>query len=192
MTVKEVAEIFGVTAEAVKKWVRELYPEIIQNGVAIELNEAHVTAIKMHMRPTTKVLGAQTDMEMSLRLMECATYFREKYEESLHAIEEMKPAHDFGKYLIDSRVGFVGWAEAAAILEPQIKMGRNSLLAWLRGHKILMGDNVPYREYIERGYFRVTEKETPVGPKVVALVSNKGIEYILRFYNQLAHIENAE
>ena len=33
MTVKEVADVFGVTAEAIKKHIRELYPDIIQNGV---------------------------------------------------------------------------------------------------------------------------------------------------------------
>jgi anti-repressor protein len=52
-----------------------------------------------------------------------------------------------------------------------IGMGRNNLLAFLRDTGILMPDNVPYQEYIDRGYFRLTERryETPDGETHVSM-----------------------
>lgn len=37
--------------------------------------------------------------------------------------------------------------------------GRNRLFAWLRQQKILLPSNEPYQTYIDRGYFRVIEKQ---------------------------------
>ena len=44
-------------------------------------------------------------------------------------------------------------AEVAKILGT----GENRFFRWLRSQKFLMQDNLPYQEYLERGYFRVKE-----------------------------------
>lgn len=46
MTVGKVAEVLGVSSEAIKKHVREMFPECIKNGVTTYLNEYQVTLIK--------------------------------------------------------------------------------------------------------------------------------------------------
>ena len=58
MKVSEVAEALGCSHDAITKHVKELYPDLMRNGVATYLNEEQVTAIKQKMRPTTKIVGA--------------------------------------------------------------------------------------------------------------------------------------
>ena len=35
--------------------------------------------------------------------------------------------------------------------------GENRFFRWLRGQRFLMENNIPYQEYLDRGYFKVTE-----------------------------------
>lgn len=44
-----------------------------------------------------------------------------------------------------------------------IPIGRNRLFGWLRSKNILMGNNLPYQRYIERGYFAVKESVFEAG-----------------------------
>lgn len=41
--------------------------------------------------------------------------------------------------------------------EENIRIGRNTLFRWLKGRKILMSNNIPYQQFIDRGYFVVKE-----------------------------------
>jgi anti-repressor protein len=64
-------------------------------------------------------------------------------------------------------------------------IGRNKLFDVLRQKQILMNDNVPYQQYVDRGYFRVVEQKynTPDGTVHVTtktLVYQKGLQFILR------------
>jgi phage antirepressor YoqD-like protein len=74
---------------------------------------------------------------------------------------------------------------AAALNIPGL--GRTKLFALLREKKILDANNIPYREYQDRGYFRVVEKswfdrkgESHV--ELVPLTLQKGLEYIIRIF----------
>lgn len=64
MTVREVAEALRVSPSTVKKWVRALFPGLMQNGKTTYLNELHVTCVKQrifdingHVGPVTIVTG---------------------------------------------------------------------------------------------------------------------------------------
>jgi prophage antirepressor-like protein len=62
-------------------------------------------------------------------------------------------------------------------------LGQNNLFKRLRELRILKGDNVPYQEFIDRGYFRIVEQKwnTPDGETQISLktlVLPKGQEYI--------------
>lgn len=64
-------------------------------------------------------------------------------------------------------------------------VGRNNLFSFLREAGILMADNVPYQEYIDRGYFRVIEQKyhTPDGETHISLktvVYQTGVDFIRR------------
>lgn len=69
------------------------------------------------------------------------------------------------------------------------KYGRNNLFLFLRERKILMNNNTPYQEYIDRGYFRVIESKwtTPEGEIKISLktvVYQKGLNFITREINK--------
>lgn len=78
--------------------------------------------------------------------------------------------------------------EAAAILGYK-KVGQNNLFSFLRSEGILMNTanrwNIPYREYEERGYFKVNEYDVDLGngefkKTLTTRVSQKGLDFIRR------------
>lgn len=62
-------------------------------------------------------------------------------------------------------------------------IGRNRLFQFLRDNDILMNNNQPYQQYIDRGYFRVIEQKytKPDGTthiNIKTLVYQRGLDYI--------------
>jgi len=62
-------------------------------------------------------------------------------------------------------------------------MGERTLFKYLRDTKLLMPDNLPYQEYLNRGYFKVVEKQyfDKIGESRTytrTLVTGKGLSYI--------------
>lgn len=68
--------------------------------------------------------------------------------------------------------------------------GRNRLFAFLKAESILMGNGVPYQEYIERGYFVVKEKPLTMGEANVnysqTYVTAKGEAWIAKLLERKA------
>lgn len=64
-----------------------------------------------------------------------------------------------------------------------ICIGRNRLFAWLRMRGILMANNLPYQEYVDRGHFKVKESVFERGGKrkvyLQTYVTGKGQQFIL-------------
>jgi len=188
MTVREVAEILGCDPEAIKKHVRELFPSLMQNGVTTYLTEEQITAIKQRMIPTTKVVGAITDLEAAGMLLKSAEHFKARFEqerdarieaESKLAIAEPKAA--FTDLAIQSR-DVLSMNDAAKILK--LGYGNKTLYKTLREQGVLMADNVPYQKYIACGYFRVDESPILIGDyiqiKRVTKVTQKGMMWLSR------------
>jgi hypothetical protein len=81
MMVKEAGEVLGVTDEAIKKHIRELYPDLMKERVTTLLNEEQTTEIKRRMRLTTKVASTITDLEAAEMLMKSAEHFKARFEQ---------------------------------------------------------------------------------------------------------------
>jgi phage antirepressor YoqD-like protein len=67
--------------------------------------------------------------------------------------------------------------------------GRNKIFKFLRGKSVLDYRNIPYREYQERGYFRVVEQTWKDDDGVnhvefTTLVYPKGVEFIRKLITQ--------
>lgn len=64
----------------------------------------------------------------------------------------------------------------------ELKIGRNTLLSYLRGKKILFyqdKSNIPYQRYMNQGLFAVVETPCPDGNyRPVTYATKKGLEYI--------------
>lgn len=100
---------------------------------------------------------------------------------------EMKPKADFFDAVADSKSA-IELGTAANVLG--IKgMGRNKLFWTLREKKILKDNNEPYREYIDRGYFRTIEQKysKPDGTiciSIKTLVYQRGLDYIRKIIQE--------
>lgn len=97
-------------------------------------------------------------------------------------IETMKPKVEFFEAVTDSKDA-ISMADVAKVLN--FGKGRNTLFKILRKEKILMKDNRPYQEYVDRGLFRVVEQKFDkgygeVGINIKTLVFQKGVDYIRR------------
>lgn len=91
MTVQEVAEILGVSGEAIKWHIRKLFPEILENGKTTYLNDSQVTEIKRYMIPTNQLVGSNTEKEMAEMTLKVIQYhiqkrkeIEEKYKKLIH------------------------------------------------------------------------------------------------------------
>lgn len=116
-------------------------------------------------------------------LIAAATKLKEERAARLAAekkIEELKPAAEFYHQVADSKDA-IAIGDAAKVLN--MGVGRNRLFEILRKEKILMSNNIPYQEFIDRGYFRTIEQKwtTPEGEtriSIKTLVYQKGLNYI--------------
>ena len=93
-------------------------------------------------------------------------------------IQEQKPMVEFSETVLKSKDNINMETMAKIISDEGIKIGRNRLFEFLRDENILKADNIPYQTYMERGWFKVTEKikNTAYGDKLyaVTLVTPKG------------------
>ena len=106
----------------------------------------------------------------------------EENERQAKQIEDQAPKVDFYDKIIDSNTA-INMQEVAGVLN--IKgYGRNNLFKFLRESGILNFKNIPYRQFIEAGYFEVKETTRTIrGEDVVILVtlaSQKGVDFIKR------------
>ena len=68
--------------------------------------------------------------------------------------------------------------------------GRNRLFKFLRDHKVLLANNVPYQRFIDAGYFVVKEKPIQMGDQVInkiqTYVTAKGVDWIAKLLEDSA------
>jgi phage antirepressor YoqD-like protein len=192
MTVREVAEVLGCDPEAIKWHIRELYPDLMRNGVTTYLTEEQVTAIKQKMIPTSQLVGAITDLEAAEMLLKSAEHFKVRFEqeqaariEAENKLAVAEPKAAFTDLAIQSR-DVLSMNDAAKILK--LGFGNKTLYKKLREQGVLMADNVPYQKYIACGYFRVDESPILIGDyiqiKRVTKVTQKGMMWLSRMLEQ--------
>ena len=119
--------------------------------------------------PTTMVEALELALEQAKEI------------EALNAkIETDKHKVEFYDAVADSKDA-ITIGDAAKVLN--MGVGRNRLFQILRNNKILQSNNVPYQEYIDRGYFRVIEQQwtKPDGENCISiktLVYQNGLDFI--------------
>jgi len=101
---------------------------------------------------------------------------------------EQKPAVDFYKAVTNSKDA-IDIGSASKVLH--YGGGRHKLFVFLRDNGILMQNNQPYQEYIDRGYFRTIEQKyvKPDGSthiNIKTVVYQKGLDYIRKLLLQEA------
>ena len=97
-------------------------------------------------------------------------------------IAELKPQAEFFDDIADSKDA-IDIGSAAKVLNNG--MGRNDLFKFLRKKHVLMYNNQPYQEFIDKNYFRVieqkyTKSDGSTAVNIKTLVYQKGLDYIRR------------
>jgi phage antirepressor YoqD-like protein len=166
MTIREVADILGVSGEALKKHVRDIYPDLMQNGVMTYLNESQIVEIKSRMIPTTKVVGATTDLEMKQKALEVMQWMASQVEaekaariaaeEKALALLPKAEAHD--ALMISENTMSITDAGKHFGLHP-----RTQVFPYLRDARYLTHNDLPTQSAIDAGYLSLREVLCPDG-----------------------------
>lgn len=172
MSVKEVAEILGVTDEGIKWNIRKLFPDLMKNGVETRLTEQQIADIKKIMIPTSQLVGAKLEIEMQEKAIEVMQWMSDKLKTLQAENETLKPkAINYDAFM--STDGFQTMEEVAKLLG----IGRNTMMKTLRGKSILRENNLPYQNKIGNG-FKVVENVKNNFKVCSTVVNSNGIEYI--------------
>lgn len=103
-------------------------------------------------------------------------------------IEEQKPLVDFANHVAQSADTVDASTLARLANDEDIDIGRNKLIRWLKEHKVLMSNNLPYQKYIDAGLMKVVEttKETVYGSKVFqkTVFTGKGQMWVIEKLRQ--------
>ena len=107
-----------------------------------------------------------------------------EYIRQLHCkINTDKPKVDFANQVADT-TNVIDMGEMAKLANDRgIRIGRNRLFSWLRVMGILMMNNIPYQEYMDRGYFKLKESlyytDGVYKTRQTTYVTGKGQRYII-------------
>ena len=107
-----------------------------------------------------------------------------EYIRQLHSkINKDKPKVDFADQVADT-TNVIDMGEMAKLANDRgIRIGRNRLFSWLRVMGILMMNNIPYQEYMDRGYFKLKESlyytDGVYKTRQTTYVTGKGQRYII-------------
>jgi anti-repressor protein len=110
----------------------------------------------------------------------------EQIAEQQQQLERQKPAVDFARQIRDVKDGVTIEEFAKAF-----GTGRNRMFARLRDERILMPNNLPFQEYLERGYFEVREtswvdSHDERHPSFQTLVTGRGQIWLTTRLNRVA------
>lgn len=188
MTVREVAEALGTAESTIRNKARELFPETVENGKATYLNEEQVFRLKKALVPRDLTLKSKVDsalsaLEIEEMTLKVISYHKAEADRLRADLAAAAPKVEFFDTVANSKDAITMRDVAAALNIPG--WGRNQIFAFLRDWGILDDRNIPYREYQDRGYFRVVERtwSDPKGETHIALttlVYQKGVDFIRR------------
>lgn len=133
---------------------------------------AYFIAVERRAREISSPFQIPKTMAEALRLAATA----------LEALEIAKPKVDFYDAVVADDSWFTLQRAAGVLNIPGL--GRNNLFRFLKDWEIFTAGSIPYRRFIEQGYFRLQDVRTPVGVKSQPMVSQRGMDFILKQWNK--------
>jgi prophage antirepressor-like protein len=146
--------------------VEEVLPSIRKTGGYVADDDKFIETYLPGADPLVKNLFKSTLMAM-----------RDQTEQ----IKALKPKAEFYDAVADAK-NAISFSEAARLLGVK-GIGQNNLFRTLRDCGILMNNNLPYQEFMDRGYFRVIEQTYEKGDGTLmtsskTLIEQRGLDYI--------------
>jgi len=191
ITLKEIAEMTGAAYRTVADYAQKA--GWTENGKQTLLDERQVTLILEAMKQrannqhglASSLQGTETSQSRVLKLQLLQRQMQDIYEAEIADLKAKVEADrhkvDFFDSVADSGDALQMRDVAAAL--NILGWGRNKIFALLRERGVLDSRNIPYREYQDRGYFRVIEQtwtdskgETHINLK--PLVYQRGVDFI--------------
>lgn len=170
MRLDVVADTLGVTPEAIKKHVRDLYPGYLKPGLLTWLDEGMVTEIKRRMVPTTAVVGATTSLEIEEMTLKVIAYHKAQADRLRAELALAAPKIEAAEALmVSERCMSVTDAAKFFALHP-----RAQVFPYLRARGYLTAHDLPTQAAIDAGYLALRETRCPDGEirkQTVVLVS---------------------
>ncbi len=201
ITLKEIAEITGAAYSTVAAYAQKA--GWTENGKPTFLDEQQVTLILEAMKTPVssgaksnllnEIEGIQTSQSRVLKLHILQKQMQEIYEAEIAELkaqaETNRPKVEFFNQVADSGDA-LQMRDVAGVLNLS-SWGRNKLFDYLRKQGVLDDRNIPYREYQDRGYFRVieqkwTDKEGETHINLKTLVYQRGVDFIRRLIQEAA------
>lgn len=201
MTTKELADFLKTSSKVVLENARKCLPDkVIENGKTTYWNKTEITilldCIKNNPQTNASDLylqskGYETDLSPALKIKKAFELMHEGYQEELDRLKaendrqkqlllEQAPKVDFYDCVTGSN-DTIDMSEVAKVLN--CGMGRNKIFKLLRDRNILNGNNQPYQQFVDRGYFRIieskfTQEDRTVRINLKTVVFQKGLEFI--------------
>ena len=184
MTVKEVADVLGYEKDYLRKKVKELFPETVQNGKETVLNENQVFILKNKLVPRTldmKVQGenAVTEIEKQQTIMLAMQYLQE----NLKAMKEraIKAERKNAILMHVSKTYTAG--EIAKELGMRSAQELNQALADKGIQYKQNGTWLPTADNSSCGYFEIKQQELESGKVIYdRRITQTGREFILSLF----------
>lgn len=188
MTVKEVAEALEVSDKTILNHIKKLFPGYVKEGVLTIITEEMFSDIKnsliknAHLK-SERAFTVISDIDLEEMTLKVVEHLKSKVEYLKNKIAEDAPKVDAYNELMLAE-NEMSIKEVAAIINVP-NMGQNNLFLFLKNEKILQSDNVPYRQYIDKGYFRqipqtYTNKNGTVLERNKTVCTTKGLDFIRR------------
>ena len=141
-----------------------------------------------------KQLDIQDQIQASLLLQQNIIQQLRTHNLKLEAkIEEDKPLVEFAN-TVSQTYNYISIGDFAKITYKDLKLGSGNMFKFLKTHKILMENNIPYQQYIDAGYFKIKENtfNTAFGVKTYTrtFITGKGQIYLAKKIKNLQQLLN--
>lgn len=131
-------------AKEFKRWVtHEVIPSIRKHGA--------------YMTPET-LTKAVLNPDVMIQICTALKAEQDKNQKLNAQLEEQKPKVAFADMAVKSKDNVLIRQMAKLLCDNGVKIGEKRLYALLREKKVLMQNNEPYQQYVDRGYFVVVER----------------------------------
>ncbi len=186
MTVQEVAKALGVSEQTIRYHIRNLFPEIVKNGVATMINEKQATAIKgligtgrNDLENVGQVKNIVTDIEKQETIIKAFQYLKDGYEQmKARAIaaetRNQRLIHNSTTYTSGEIAKELGLKSAQELHEKLRVKGiifKDSRGLWLL-----------YSEYSGRGFQNIKQKEVNGAPRYYAEWTGVGRDWLVGLF----------
>ena len=198
MTVKEVAEVLGVSRDSIERTINALYPQKMKKGDTTFLNEKEVTEIKNtlaqhhNLRSTAEVKNAVTNLDKVETIAKAIGYLQEMIAELEAENEQLKieNAKDKPKAVYYDTLIERGNSTNLRTTAKELGLPEKQFIKQLQLDRFLYRDKhnqlCPYAEYVQKGYFEMKEWQHGETSGIQTLITVTGKHYFIGKYKKAA------